>query len=67
MARGDLSEAEWVVIGYLLPPERGRKVRPAHDNQVATDLHVVGQGQDGARGQLRTVVATPTFGSLTMV
>lgn len=34
MARGDLSEVEWVVIGCLLPPERGRKARPAHDNRL---------------------------------
>ena len=34
MARGDLSEAEWAIIGPLLPPERGRKARPAFDNRL---------------------------------
>jgi transposase len=29
MGRGDLSDAEWAVIGLLLPPERGRWARPA--------------------------------------
>ncbi len=28
MDRGELSDAEWAVIGDLLPPERGRKSRP---------------------------------------
>jgi hypothetical protein len=31
--RGDLTDAEWAVIGPLLPPERGRGCRPAHDNR----------------------------------
>ena len=34
MARGDLSEAEWAIIGPLPPPERGRKSRPAFDNRL---------------------------------
>ena len=33
MARGDLSDVEWNVIGTLLPSERGRKSRPAQDNR----------------------------------
>lgn len=33
MARGDLTEAEWAIIEPLLPPERGRGCRPAHDNR----------------------------------
>lgn len=33
MSRGDLSEAEWRVLKELLPPERGRKNRPASDNR----------------------------------
>ncbi|GBR16005.1 MULTISPECIES: IS5 family transposase [Asaia] len=33
MDRGDLSDAEWDVIGSLLPPERGRWARPADDNR----------------------------------
>ena len=34
MSRGDLSNAEWAIIGPLLPPERGRSARPANDNRV---------------------------------
>ena len=34
MSRGDLSEAEWRLLKDLLPPERGRKSRPAHDNRT---------------------------------
>ncbi|WP_211181919.1 IS5 family transposase, partial [Staphylococcus capitis] len=30
---GDLSDAEWAVIGPLLPSERGRWSRPAGDNR----------------------------------
>ncbi len=33
MSRGDLSEAEWRILKELLPPERGRKSRPASDNR----------------------------------
>ena len=33
MARGDLTDEEWEVIDGLLPSERGRKSRPAHDNR----------------------------------
>ena len=33
MSRGDLSEAEWRLLKDLLPAERGRKSRPAHDNR----------------------------------
>jgi transposase len=33
VARGDLTEPEWRVIGKLLPPERGRSARPAQDNR----------------------------------
>jgi transposase len=31
--RGDLSDAEWVIVGPLLPSERGRWSRPAGDNR----------------------------------
>ncbi len=31
--RGDLTDAEWSIIGALLPPERGRWARPAQDNR----------------------------------
>ena len=33
MGRGDLTEAEWRLLKELLPPERGRKNRPASDNR----------------------------------
>ena len=46
LARGDLSDKEWAIIGVLLPPERGRKARPAHDNRRFLDgmLHVLRVG-----------------------
>ena len=46
LARGDLSNKEWAIIGVLLPPERGRKSRPAHDNRRFLDgmLHVLRVG-----------------------
>jgi len=33
LSRGDLKETEWQVLRDLLPPERGRKNRPASDNR----------------------------------
>lgn len=33
MERGEISDREWAVIGPLLPSERGRGCRPAHDNR----------------------------------
>lgn len=46
MARGDLSNEQWEVIGALLPPERGRKSRPAMDNRRFLNgmLHVLRVG-----------------------
>jgi transposase len=46
MARGDLTDEEWEVIAGLLPPERGRKSRPAHDNRRFLNgmLHVLRVG-----------------------
>ncbi len=46
LARGDLGDAEWEIIGGLLPPERGRQARPAHDNRRCLDgmLHVLRTG-----------------------
>lgn len=43
MGRGDLSDAEWDLIGPLLPPERGRCARPAGDNRRFLNgiLHVL--------------------------
>jgi transposase len=46
MARGDLTDEEWEVIAGLLPSERGRKSRPAHDNRRFLNgmLHVLRVG-----------------------
>lgn len=46
MARGDVSDAEWRLIGELLPAERGRKSRPAQDNRRYLNgmLHVLRVG-----------------------
>ena len=46
MARGDLNDEEWHVIEGLLPSERGRKARPAHDNRRFLNgmLHVLRVG-----------------------
>ncbi|GAN92663.1 transposase [Gluconobacter thailandicus F149-1 = NBRC 100600] len=33
MARGDLTDQEWAIIGSLLPSEPGRWVRPYEDNR----------------------------------
>ena len=46
MARGDLTDEEWAVIGPLLPPERGRHSRPAGDNRRFLNgmLHVLRVG-----------------------
>lgn len=46
MARGDLTDDEWAVIGAFLPPERGRWARPAQDNRRYLNgmLHVLRVG-----------------------
>ena len=46
MGRGDLSDAEWELIGPLLPPERGRWARPAGDKRHFLNgmLHVLRVG-----------------------
>ncbi len=46
MGRGDLTDEEWDVIAGLLPSERGRKSRPAHDNRRFLNgmLHVLRVG-----------------------
>ena len=46
MGRGDLTDEEWDVIAGLLPSERGRKSRPAHDNRRFLNgmLHVLWVG-----------------------
>ena len=33
LARGDLTDNEWALVGALLPSERGRWSRPAQDNR----------------------------------
>lgn len=33
LARGDLTDNEWALVGALLPAERGRWSRPAQDNR----------------------------------
>ena len=37
MAAGDLTDAEWRLVGPLLPRERGRPGRPGHDNRRMLD------------------------------
>ena len=46
MARGDLTDQEWAMIGRLLPPERGRWARPSGDNRQFLNgmLHVLRTG-----------------------
>lgn len=46
MARGDLTDEEWAVLEGLLPSERGRRARPAHDNRRFLNgmLHVLRVG-----------------------
>ncbi len=46
MDRGDLSDAEWELIGPLLPSERGRWARPSGDNRRFLNgmLHVLRVG-----------------------
>ena len=46
MDRGDVSDAEWAIIGPLLPAERGRGCRPAQDNRRFLNgmLHVLRAG-----------------------
>lgn len=43
MARGDLTDEEWALIGPLLPSERGRWARPSQDNRRFLNgmLHVL--------------------------
>ena len=46
MARGDVSDEEWAIVGPLLPREQGRKARPGHDNRRFLNgmLHVLRVG-----------------------
>jgi transposase len=36
-AQSDLTDDEWAVLAPLLPAERGRNCRPAHDNRKVLD------------------------------
>jgi transposase len=46
LAQGDLTDEHWAVVGALLPSQRGRKARPAHDNRRFLNgmLHVLRVG-----------------------
>jgi len=48
MASSDLTDAEWELIGPLLPPERGRPGRPAHDNRPFLD-GILWRAREGSR------------------
>ena len=66
MGRGDLSDAEWELIGPLLPPERGRWARPADDNRRFLNgmLHVLQADAPGATCTSATASGTrPVSGS----
>jgi len=46
MARGDLTDQAWAIIGPLLPSERGRWARPSGDNRRFLNgmLHILRTG-----------------------
>ena len=48
MAAGDLTDAEWELVGPLLPRERGRPGRPGHDNRPLLD-GILWRAREGAR------------------
>jgi transposase len=48
MASGDLTDAEWELVGPLLPPERGRRGKPARDNRTVLD-GILWRAREGAR------------------
>ena len=48
MSAGDLTDAEWELIGALLPPERGRPGRPGHDNRTLLN-GILWRAREGGR------------------
>ena len=48
MRTGDLTDAEWELAGPLLPPERGRRGKPARDNRTVLD-GILWRAREGAR------------------
>ena len=48
MASGDLTDAEWELVGTLLPRERGRPGRPGHENRPILD-GILWRAREGAR------------------
>ena len=69
LTRGDQSDEDLRVIGVLLPAERGRKSRPAHDNRQFLNgmLHALGVGcpwrdMDGRYGKWTSVYSASAAG-----
>ena len=48
MAPGELTDAEWELVGPLLPRERGRPGRPGHGNRTLLD-GILWRAREGAR------------------
>src|SRR5687768_7572345 len=48
MAAGDLTDAEWELVGPLLPREHGRPGRPGHANRPILD-GILWRAREGAR------------------
>jgi len=48
VAAGDLTDAEWGLVGPMLPPERGRRGKPALGNRAVLD-GILWRAREGAR------------------